>query len=150
MKLRFFALDREGQLRKARPRLVENLLAGRASATALGCPGVRDLHLITAVCDDDLVPTAVYLLRAPLTDGRFTDADGLVLRALASPDCVPRHEAAAHHAAGWPHDLVRQLAVALDVPVVWMGVPFDAGGRALVSVLEGVPIRQAVRRLRRH
>ena len=147
MTLRFFGLDRRGRLRKARPRHVAALLGGRLSAAVLGCPRVSPLGLVTAVCDGRLRPRAVYLLRVPLTGGRFTAADELAVRALASPDCVTPHEAAAHHGAGWPADLVRQLAVALDVPVAGLGVPFAAGGPALVSVVDRVPLRHAARRL---
>lgn len=149
MKLRYLVLDARGRLRKARPKVVAAILNSRASAAALGCPGARGLRLVTVVCDDDLLPAAVYLLRVPLTGGRFTAADGLVLRAFASPECVTPHEAATHHGAGWPADLVRQLAVALDVPVAGMGVPFDVGGPVLAAVVGRVTIREAARRLRR-
>ena len=149
MRLCHFALDRSNQLRKVRARRLAAVLAGRALVATLGCPGVGHLRLVTAVCDDDLWPRAVYLLCAPLTGGRFTAADELALLALASPDFVTPHEAAAHHAAGWPADLVRQLAVVLDVPAAGLGVPFEAGGPVLVSVVERTTIRRAARRLRR-
>jgi hypothetical protein len=128
MKVRFFALDHSQQLRKVRHPVVRRLLAGRAGADALGCPA-GGLPLATVVCDDELWPRAVYLLRVPLTGGRFTPADGLTLRAFGAPDCVTPAEAARHHGAGWPADLVRQLAVALDVPVAGLAVPFGVGAR---------------------
>jgi hypothetical protein len=146
MRLRFFAADRRGRLRKARARHVDDLLNGRISAAVLGCRGVHTLPLVTAACDGRLRPRAVYLLRVPLTGGRFTAADELALRSLASPDCVTPHEAATHHASGWPADLVRQLAVALDVPVAGLAVPFAAGGPVLDAVLNRLPLRPAGRR----
>ena len=59
MKLRYFALDRTGRLRKARPRHVAALLDGRLSAAVLGCSRVTTLGLVTAVCDGRLLPRAV-------------------------------------------------------------------------------------------
>jgi hypothetical protein len=146
--LRFFAADRRGLLRKVRPRHVDAVLNGRLSAAVVGCRGVRELRLVTAVCDRRLIPRAVYLLRVPLTGGRFTAADEVALRAFASPACVTPHEAAVHHGHGWPRDLVRQLAVALDVPLAGLAVPFGAGGPVLASVAGRVPLRQAARDFR--
>jgi hypothetical protein len=143
MRLRFFAADRRGRLRKVRPRHADGLINGRISAAVLDCRGIRDLHLLTVLCDGRLRPRAVYLLRVPLTGGRFTAADELALRALASPACATPHEAATHHAAGWPADLVRQLAVALDVPLSGLAVPFAAGGPVLDAVVSRVPLRPA-------
>jgi hypothetical protein len=141
--LRYFVLDADGQLRKARPKRVEATLDGRMSSADLGCPGVRSLFLATVVCDAALLPRAVYLLRVPLTHGRFTASDELTLRTLASPSCVTPHEAATHHGAGWPQDLVRQFAVALDVPVSGMAVPFAAGGPVLDAVVRRGSMRQS-------
>ena len=148
MKLRYFAADRRGRLRKVRPRLLDALLNGRLSAEAVGCRGVRELQLVTTVCDSRLLPRSVYLLRVPLTGGRFTAADEVTLRAFASPECVTPHEAAVYHGHGWPRTLVRQLAVALDVPVAGLAVPFGAGGPVLASVAGRVPLRQAARGFR--
>src|SRR4051812_8593284 len=117
MKLRYFVLDGSGQLRKAPGAAVRAFLDGQLGAAHFRSKNGRELGLATAVCDDDLIPRQMYLLRIPLTGGRFTSADSLVLRAFADPECVTPVEAVAHHAGGWPGDLIRQLAVALDVPV---------------------------------
>jgi hypothetical protein len=135
MRLCHFAVSPGGRLLAVRPGVVRGLLAGRLRATDLGAPGGREVRLVTVERDEALWPTAVYLLRVPLTDGRFT-ADGyLLLRALASPGLVTPTEAERHHMAGWPADLVRQLAVALDVPVSGLDVPFAAGGPVLAAAL---------------
>jgi len=146
MRLRFFAADRRGRLLKVRPRHVDGVINGRISVAILGCRGVHTLPLVTAACDGRLRPQAIYLLRVPLTGGRFTAADELALRALVSPASATPHEAATHHAAGWPVDLVRQLAVALDVPVTGLAVPFAAGGPVLDAVVSSRPLRHAGRR----
>ena len=148
MKLRCFALHPSHQLRRARHRAVRALLAGEHSTTALGWPAAPDLGLVSVVCDGRLRPRAVYLLRLPLTGGRFTTQDALALRALASPDCVTPAEAARHHGRGWPADLVRQLAVALDVPVAGLAVPVAAGGPVLVAAVRRVSLGRALRDLR--
>lgn len=147
MKIRHFVLDAHAQLRKLGRRAVHEILAGRISTLAFNPGLVRELALVSVVCDDDLIPEHAYLLRVPLTDGTFTPADRLVLRAFTRPDCVTPDEAVRHHLSGWPGDLIRQLAVALDVPVAGLDAILDVGGPALVSALTGVSIGQAVRRL---
>ena len=101
---------------------------------------------MSVVCDDDLIPESVYLLRLPLTGGNFTFEDYLVLKAFVSPDCVTPAEAARHHTEGWPADFFRQLAVALDVPVAGLNVPLGVGGPLLSVALRGTPLR-ALRQL---
>jgi hypothetical protein len=81
----------------------------------------------------------MYLLRVPLTEGRFTAEDRLTLLAFSTPDCVTPAEAARHHTEGWPRDLFRQLAVALDVPAAALRVPLGIGGPALVAAGRGTP-----------
>ena len=125
----YFLADQRGQLRRLRLAAVRRLIVGRRSARA------GDLRLVTVTLDADLLPTAVYLLRAGLTGGRLTRADAVRLRALATPGCVTPAEAAAHHQAGWPPDLVRQLAVALDVPVAGLRCPVRWGGPPLDAIL---------------
>src|SRR5690242_1957798 len=113
----FFVLGRDSRLRRVRVDTVRALVAGRQPTR------LDELRLLTVALDPDLLPTALYLLRAPLTGGRLTDADARTLRALATPGWVTPAEAAAHHGFGWPRDLARQLAVALDVPVSHLPVP---------------------------
>jgi hypothetical protein len=135
MKLCYFILDARAQLRGIRGGRVTALLDGRVSAAGLGSQGGCTLYLVTVACGAALLPLAVYLLRAPLAGGRLTAADELTLRALASSDWVTPHEAATHHGRGWPPGLVRQLAVALGVPVSGMAVPFAPGGPAVDAIV---------------
>jgi hypothetical protein len=145
MKLRYFVVDAAMQLRKASQASVRGLWQGRRGAEALGCPSGKELRLVSVVCGDGLLPERVYLLRVPLTGGFFTDADSLVLQALASPDCVTPAEAIRHHTGGWPPDFFRQLAVALDVPVASLDVPFGVGGPLLAAAALRVSPGQALR-----
>ena len=147
MTLRFFVLDDARQLRKAPRGAVRAFLAGDVSAAHFGCKSPYELGLATVACDRDLLPRAVYLLRVPLTGGRFTPRDALVLRAVAAPDCVTPDESARHHGAGWPTDLARQFAIAMDVPLAGMDVPFAMGGPVLLAAARGLTIGQALRRL---
>ncbi len=86
-------------------------------------------------------------LRCGLTDGRLTAADRLVLRAFACPDCVTPGEAVRHHLSGWPADLIRQLAVAMDVPAAGLDEVLDVGGPVLELAVPGLPARRAPDRL---
>jgi hypothetical protein len=131
MALLHFALDSHGRIRRFSRRRVRDLLAGRAVGRRAG----RELHLATAVCDARLRPTAVCLLRVPLTGGALTPADRMVLRAFARPDCVTPAEAVRHHLTGWPADTVRQLAVALDVPAARVVKTLDVGGPVFVAAV---------------
>lgn len=148
MRLRYFIVDRAGQLRKTSAVLVEDLWHGRIQAEALGCTTQNELRLVSVLCDNHLLPRRVYLLRVPLSEGRFTAAGYLALRAFADPDCVTPQEAIEHHTDGWPTDFVRQLAVALDVPVGHLDVPFSIGGPLLLAAALRVPPEQTLRYLR--
>jgi len=145
MKIRHFVLDSHAQLRKLSRRAVHEILNGRVSAQAFDPWLARELALVTVVCDDDLIPENAFLLRVPLTDGTFTAADRFVLRAFTQPDCVTPEEAVRHHLTGWPSDLLRQLAVALDVPVVGLDAVLDVGGPVLVAAVRGVTVGRAMR-----
>lgn len=150
MQLRYFILDSLNQLRKARRATIKALLAGNATASELGLghPNACELRLVSVVCDSNLLPHVVYLLRLPLTAGRFTDTDAVALRMFGTPACVTPNECSRHHGSGWPADLVRQLAIAIDVPVSRMGIPFGVGGPVMTSAAQGLTIGQALRRLR--
>jgi hypothetical protein len=148
MRLRYFIVGPRGQVRKAPKAVVFGLWHGCTSAENLGCRSANELRLVSAWCDKDLVPRRVYLLRVPLTAGRFTEASHLALRAFADPGCVTPREAVAHHAAGWPADLAWQLAVALDVPRGRLREPFAIGGPWLLAAALRVPLSDAVSYLR--
>ena len=109
MKLRYFVIDDRGQLRKARKAAVEGLWEGTCKADALGCQPGSELRLVSVVCDKHLIPQKVYLLRLPLTAGKFTEENYLTLQIFTMPDCVTPQEVARHHGGGWPADLLRQL-----------------------------------------
>ena len=148
MKLRYFVVDARGQLRKARHRAVKALWQGRLRADALGCPAGNELRLVSVACDDDLLPEKVYLLRLPLAEGLFTEESRLTLHLFSRPDCVSPEELARHHTGGWPGDFFRQLAVALDVPLASLDVPFGVGGPLFLAAALRVTPREAVRHLR--
>jgi hypothetical protein len=71
------------------------------------------------------------------------------LKAFPRPDCVTPDEAERHHLMNWPADLVRQLAVALDVPVAGLGAVIETGGPVLVAAATGVSVGRAARELDR-
>ena len=146
MKLRYFVVDRQHQVRKASSAAVQGLWRGRHGAEALGCPAGHQLLLAGVVCDDNLIPEKVFLLRVPLLDGWFTLESQLTLQAFAMPDCVTPREAVRHHTEGWPANLAQQLAVALDVPLSSLRVPFEVGGPLFSAAL----MRPSPRQARRH
>ena len=145
MKLRYFVVDARGQLRRASQAAVKGLWQGCRGADALGCPAGNELRLVSVVCDDDLLPEKVYLLRLPLMGGAFTLESRLTLQLFARPDCVTPGELARHHTEGWPADFFRQLAVALDVPVAGLDVPLGVGGPLFLAAALRVTPAQAVR-----
>ena len=147
MKLRYFVLDDAGQLRKASRAVVEGLWDGCCRADALGCSRGNELRLVSVVCDDNLVPLHIYLLRLPLTGGRFTAENYLTLQLFTMPDCVTPGEVVRHHGEGWPRDFLRQLAVVTDVPVEWLRVPLRVGGPLFTAAALRVSPRQALRYL---
>jgi hypothetical protein len=148
MKLRYFAVDACGQLRKARRMAVQGLWDGSRRADTLGCPASSELRLVSVVCDDDLLPQKVYVLRLPLTDGVFTEASLLTLRMFARRDCITVEESVRYHTEGWPADFFGQLAVALDVPVAALHVPLGVGGPLMLAAAMRVTLRRVLRHLR--
>lgn len=147
MTLRYFVVDARGQLCKASNTDVRRLWTGKLRADALGCPNGNELRVVSVVCDADLLPKRVYLLRLPLESGQFTLVSRLTLRAFARPDCVTTRELVHHHTEGWPPDFFRQLAVALDVPLKRLGVPFGIGGPLMIAAAKRVSPREAARYL---
>jgi hypothetical protein len=148
MKLRYFVVGHNGQLQKAAQAGVQGLWEGRRRAEALGCRAANELRLVSVVCDEDLLPRKVYVLRLPLTDGRFTEENRLALQLFAMPECVTPGEMLRHHTEGWPPDFVEQLAVALDVPLASLHVPLGIGGPLFTAAAMRVTPQQALRYLR--
>jgi hypothetical protein len=148
MRLRYFVADARGQLRKASQTVVTRLWQGRLAAAALGSSDGTELRLVSVVCDADLFPQKIYVLRLPLTDGRCTLESRLTLQAFTRPDCVTPAELVQHHTEGWPRDFFRQLAVALDVPLAALEVPLGVGGPLFLAAAMRLTPRQAIRYLR--
>ena len=148
MKLRYFISDEHGQLRKVRRASVEALWEGHCRADALGCKEASELRLVSVVCDRKLMPRKIYLLRLPLTAGQFTQENYLTLQVFTMPDCVTPQEVARHHGGGWPRDLLRQLAIAADVPLAQIQVPVRIGGPLLLAAALRVTPSEAMRYLK--
>ena len=54
----------------------------------LGSDDVSQLRLVSVLCDKDLMPRKVFLLRVPLTAGEFRKENYLTLRVFSRSDCV--------------------------------------------------------------
>ena len=147
MKLRYLVVDGDNRLCLVRRRDVEALWKGRRHATDLGCLAGSELRLVSALCDERLVPHKIFLLRLPLTHGEFTRENWLTLRIFTMPDCVTPREVIEHHTAGWPRDFFTQLAVALDVPRPMLDVPLGIGGPLLTAAAMRVTPKQALKYL---
>jgi hypothetical protein len=148
MKLRYFVIDNQGRLHKARKSAVEALWEGTCRADVFGCQEGSELRLVSVVCDRKLIPQKVYLLRLPLTQGQFTQENYLTLQIFTMPDCVTPQEVARHHGGGWPPDLLRQLAIAADVPLRSLEVPVRIGGPLLLAAALRVTPDEALRYLK--
>jgi len=148
MKLRYYVVDDKGQLRKAKRAAVENLWEGACRSADLGCSDESELRLVSVVCDNHLIPQKIFLLRVPLTQGKFTQENYLTLQIFTMPECVTPKEVAQHHGGGWPPDLLPQLAVAADVPLAKLKVPVRIGGPLLLAAALKVTPAQALRYLR--
>ena len=148
MKLRSLLVDHHGQLVKVRRLRLESLWRGELDASKLGALDPGELRLVSVLCDDRLLPRKIFLLRLPLTDGRFTKANYLTLRIFTMPDFVTARELIQHHTEGWPVDFFQQLAVALDVPRRDLEVPLGIGGPLLLAAAKRLTPKQAVRYFR--
>jgi hypothetical protein len=148
MRLRYFLVDACGQLQRVSQASVLGLWEGQLRADDLGGPPGTELRLVSVVCDERLLPRKCFVLRLPLTGGRFLEENYLTLRIFARPDCVTQHELFGHHTAGWPRDFFQQLAVALDVPVAGLHVPLAVGGPLFLAAAMRVTPREALRYLR--
>lgn len=148
MMLRYLLLDRNQQLVKVRRAQVHALWKGEIAAADLGDVTGSELRLVSVLCDRRLRPKKLFLLRLPLTQGRFTKANYLTLRVFSMPDCVTPREVIQHHTAGWPRDFFKQLAVVMDVPCADLNVPMGIGGPLFMAAALRVTPRQALRYLK--
>lgn len=148
MKLCYFVVDDRGQLCKARKSAIEALWEGTCRADVFGLEPGSELRLVSVVCNRRLIPQKIYLLRLPLTQGQFTQENYLTLQIFTMPDCVTPQEVARHHGGGWPPDLLRQLAVAADVPLAGLQVPVRIGGPLLLAAALRVTPDEALRYLK--
>jgi hypothetical protein len=149
MTLRYLVAHSHGRLYLARRAWVEALWRGeRRVHVPGGGPPASELRLISVLCNKRLLPQKIYLLRLPLTDGRFTSANRRALRSFSMPSRVTASEMFQHHSEGWPRDFFAQMAVALDVPRSFLEVPLGIGGPLLMAAALRLPPRQAARYLR--
>ena len=148
MKLRYFIVDRAGQLARVRRDQVQALWDGAIAAELLGSESPTELRLVSVLCDARLRPQKIYLLRLPLSDGEFRKENYLTLKIFARPDCVTPREVIHHHTHGWPRDFFPQLAVALDVTRRDLDVPLGIGGPLLMAAAMSVTPKQALRFLK--
>ena len=148
MKMRYLLVDGDQQLQLI-PRLqVESIWRGDSCVSEFGCTDWTELRLISVMCDDQLLPQRIFLLRMALTDGYFTRRNYRTLRSFAMPSRVTAREMFQHHSDGWPQDFFVQMAVALDVPRKLLNVPFGIGGPLLVAAALRVSPRVATRFLK--
>lgn len=148
MKLRYFVIDRDGQLFKISRSRVNDLWRGELKVEEMGTFPLNEIRLVSVLCDDRLVPKKIFLLRLPLCQGQFTKANYLTLRIFTMPDCVTPREVVQHHTDGWPRDFFTQLAVAVDVPRKMLDVPLGIGGPLLMAAAMRVTPREALRYLK--
>jgi hypothetical protein len=148
MKLRYLFVDHQGQVVKVRRARVEGLWQGELDARDIGSQALNELRLVSVLCNNHLVPRKIYLLRLPLTQGRFTRENYLTLQIFSRRDCVTPREVITHHTDGWPTDFFSQLAVALDVPRRDLDVPLGIGGPLLTAAALKLSPKQALRYLR--
>ena len=148
MKLRYLIVDDDNQLKLIRRRQVEAIWQGRVRVARFGSTDRTQFRLVSVVCDDRLVPQRIFLLRLSLTDGYFTQRNYRTLRSFTMPDQVTAREVFRHHSEGWPGDFFTQMAVALDVPLDMLEVPFGIGGPLLIAAALKISPTSAVRYLK--
>jgi hypothetical protein len=148
MKLRYLFVDHQGRVVKVRRAGVEALWQGELTTRDIGSDALNELRLVSVLCNNRLLPRKIYLLRLPLSQGRFTRENYLTLQIFSRRDCVTPREVIAHHTDGWPADFFCQLAVALDVPRRDLNVPLGIGGPLLTAAALKLSPTQALRYLR--
>ncbi|MFO0948789.1 MAG: hypothetical protein U1D30_23175 [Planctomycetota bacterium] len=148
MQLRYFVIDKDGRLHKAYRATIERIWSGHRPASHLRCQLSDTLRIVTTLCDDNLVPQVVFLLRLALSEGRVTDAARqmaymTVTSVMAKNGEDSEKSAFEYQVAGWPRDWQSQLAVALDTPVDALD-RIAIGGPLPVSDLMGVSVKDSL------
>ena len=149
MKVRYFAIDKAGQLRKAPQAAIEGLWSGDRKADDLPFEIPNDFRLLTALCDENLLPRLIFFLRLNLHRGKITEASRQLSYQTVThhrPEPLPNanQPALAFQVAGWPTDWQHQLAVALDVPIDSLS-NIGIGGPLPASDLLGVSIKGSLK-----
>jgi len=148
MKLHYYTVDDKGRIRRVSQKVMEDLWDGRVGADTLGCTSKTELRLVSVLCDNKLWPRTIYLLRVSFFDGTSTPENQLTLQIFTMRHFGTAEEVAQHHGGGWPVDLLRQLAVALDVPLSGLSVPVRIGGPLFLAAATGLTPSQARQLLR--
>lgn len=148
MQLRYFVIDKDGRLHKAYRATIERIWSGHRPANRLRCPLGDNLRIVTALCDENLIPQVIFLLRLGLSDGRVTDAARqlaymTVTSVMAKNGEDSEKSAFEYQVAGWPEDWQSQLAIALDTPVSALD-RIAIGGPLPVSDLMGVSVKDSL------
>lgn len=145
MQLFYFVVDEDNQLRKASRHDVESLWRGECRADALEFRLGRRLRLITALCDENLVPVICYFAHLQLKEGTITEESKIDAFEAMSMQKRRRYDSpeARRQFRGWPADWQRQLAVALDIPADRLR-KIGLGGPLLMSDLWGIPLEKVV------
>lgn len=148
MQLRYFVMDKTGRLHRVERPVVEAVWSGQRTVDKFRFHVGDNLRIISTLCDDDLVPQVVFLLRLAVTDGKIDDAARQVAYSTVTSVMNNNGEdtdksAFEFQVAGWPIDWQRQLAVALDTPVDTLG-RIAIGGPLPVSDLMGVSVTDSL------
>ena len=148
MKLRYYVVDGEGQLRKVSPAAWMACGRGGCKPGRWAAPARPSCAWSASCATITFTLTSSTSCAVPLTDGVCTAESQLTLQIFTMRDCVTSRELVEHHGAGWPADLRRQLAIALDVPLARLCVPLRVGGPLYLAAAMGVRPHQAVPYLR--
>ncbi|QDT65864.1 hypothetical protein [Calycomorphotria hydatis] len=145
MHLAYFVIDEEQQLRRTEAESVEAVWEGRAGTSSLKYELPEELRLVSVLIDEDLNPLVCFFLRLDLDGEEITDETRLDAyeAVTARHQNQLEHPAAQRQLEGWPDDWQRQMAVALDVPIMEIN-RIAIGGPLLMSDLWGVSVAQVV------
>lgn len=149
MRLRYFVIDAQSQIRQVPQSTIEGIWRGAKTLADLNLEIGAELRVITALCDSSLNPRVVFFLRLALDNGAITPqsrqlAYQTVASVISSEGEGNNRSAFAYQIDGWPCDWQRQLAIALDTPAKSL-TKIAIGGPLPVSDLMGVSVRESLR-----